>query len=284
MEILINHKNADIILDTEKTLADVLSGIDQWISPAGNRIQGLTMDGINITDNLGDFFDKNVNDIKKLDILVCPWSSLVEEALTALLETCYAHEKAAYGEREDIVSAWGKSAAAVFLSQDIPDIGMLAGCAFAGEGISTRELFLLAEERLREVVEPEREISASLTLVEEAAGRMEDLPLDIQTGRDKRAAETIQRFSGIAEKLFRIYFVMSHGRLSPDTFIINKLPAHSFIDEFSAALKELSMAYENRDIVLAGDIAEYELAPRLKNFYNALRAFTESPSPLITAS
>jgi hypothetical protein len=36
-----------------------------------------------------------------------------------------------------------------------------------------------------------------------------------------------------------------------------------YIDEFSTALKELASAYENNDTVLVGDLAEYELSPRL---------------------
>ena len=56
-----------------------------------------------------------------------------------------------------------------------------------------------------------------------------------------------------------------------ETFVIDGLPARVFIEEFNAAPRELSEAYENRDTVLAGDIAEYELAPRLLKFFATLK-------------
>jgi hypothetical protein len=42
------------------------------------------------------------------------------------------------------------------------------------------------------------------------------------------------------------------------------------MEEFGAALKELLAAYEVRDAVLVGDLAEYELAPRLRGLYAAI--------------
>ena len=106
---------------------------------------------------------------------------------------------------------------------------------------------------------------------------MEELPLDIQTGRNQRAAETMQLFSGAASKLFRIFFMYKSEGLSIDTFMIGEFPARIFIDEFNAALKELSAAYENRDTVLVGDLAEYELSPRLLKFFSAVKSFSSSP-------
>jgi hypothetical protein len=43
------------------------------------------------------------------------------------------------------------------------------------------------------------------------------------------------------------------------------------VEEFNSTLKELFSAYENRDTVLVGDIAEYELAPRLLKLFSAMK-------------
>jgi hypothetical protein len=110
------------------------------------------------------------------------------------------------------------------------------------------------------------------------AERMEELPLDIQTGKNQRAAETVQLFSGVSAKLFRIFFMFKSEGLSADTFFIDDLSARMFIDELNAVLSELSTAYENRDTVLVGDLAEYELSPRLLKFFSALKNFSSSPS------
>ena len=284
MDILINGKAADITLDTEKTLGDVLTGIELWISPTGNRINGITLDGKPILDNLAEVSPQAVREIKKLEIFVTPWRELAAEALISLLETCNRYGNAAFEDRPQIAAGWEKSAAARFSKSDISDIAFLAERTLSGEGLSPGELSLLIDERLREIYDPGRETLSARPLVEAIVQRMEELPLDIQTGKDQRAAETVQLFSRMGEKLFRIFFLLESEGLSPDTFIIDSVPAQSFINDFNSALKELSAAYENRDIVLAGDIAEYELAPRLFKFFSALKELAESDSALMPES
>jgi hypothetical protein len=100
---------------------------------------------------------------------------------------------------------------------------------------------------------------------------MEDLPLDIQTGKDARAAETVQIFSTVTEKLLRIFALLKLEGFITDTLVIDAMPFDAFIDNFNAALKEMLAAYEIKDAVLAGDLAEYELAPRLRSFYAAIK-------------
>jgi hypothetical protein len=131
---------------------------------------------------------------------------------------------------------------------------------------------VLLEERLRELRSPLEELSGIAALVEGTAQRLEDLPLDIQTGKDSRAAETVQLFSTVTEKLLRLFSLLKLEGFIADTLVIDAKPFDAFIGDFSAALKELLAAYEARDAVLVGDLAEYELAPRLRTLYSALQA------------
>jgi len=278
MNICINNKPIDITLDTEKTLGDVLSGIEHWISLSGNRIQGISVNGQALgEDALSASFGMDVKDIRNLDIAVSSYRELAAEALNILHETCILYGNAAFDERAQIAKTWEMSAAARFLQADISGIYDLANSALLGEGLSAQELTVIVEERLREIAGPGHEISGCEALVKTIAVRMEELPLDIQTGKDQRAAETIQYFSRTGEKLFRIYFILQKEGLSPETFTVDGLPVRTFIEEFNAALNELSAAYENRDTVLVGDLSEYELAPRLLKFFSALKNFSEMP-------
>jgi len=282
MDISINHKPADITLDTEKTLGEVLSGIEAWISPTRNRIRRISADGEVLEDEtLAEAFSRDINDIKKLDIVVTPWRDLAAEALEVLLDTCKFYMDAPFSGRAQVNARWEESAAARFMASDISDLYNLAGATLLGEGLSASDLCILIEERLREISDPRQETTACETLVKTIAERMGELPLDIQTGKDQRAAETVQLFARTGEKLFRILFVLELEGLSLDNFIIDTFPARVFIDEFNVALKELSAAFENRDTVLVGDIAEYELSPRLLKFYEALRNITESYSSVM---
>jgi len=283
MNIFINEKAADITLDTEKNLGDVLSGIEMWIAPSRNRIKGIKIDGkILGEEELQGSFRIDIKDIKKLDITVASYRELAAEALGRLLETCADYENAAFADRQRISTGWETGAAARFLASDVPDIYALARRTLAGEGFSPAELAFLIDERLREFTDPAGEIGGSSVLAETIAGRLEALSLDMQTGREKRASETVQLFSGMGEKLLRIFFIFESEGLNPEIFAIDGLPVKTFLDEFNAALKELSAAYENKDTVLAGDIAEYELAPRLRKLHAALTHAAATGFPVIT--
>jgi hypothetical protein len=155
-----------------------------------------------------------------------------------------------------------------------------AARSLAGEGLSPGDLSLLVTERLQELEAPGEELNRTEGLVSAVARRLEDLPLDIQTGKDGRAAETMQLFSRTAEKLFRLLFILKTSGLLLETLVIDGRNVKDFMTEFDSALKELNAAYENRDAVLIGDLSEYELAPRLITFFTALkdssdRALTE---------
>ena len=280
MEITIDGKSPDITLDTEKTIGDVLSGIEQWLALTGNRIKEIRINGESSGDDLAESFAREIKDVKKLELTLSYWRELAAEALTALLENCALYGNADFAARPQIVYSWENSAARRFLASDISDMEKLAAGAFSGEGLSPQDLAVLVEERLREIADPGPEIGRSEALVKSISQRMEELPLDIQTGKDQRAAETVQLFTGIGEKLFRVFFVYKSEGLSTETFIIDGMPARTFVDEFNAALRELSAAYENRDSVLAGDIAEYELAPRLMKFFSALNNISKSGFPV----
>jgi hypothetical protein len=149
------------------------------------------------------------------------------------------------------------------------DLYTLADKTFSGEGLGPRDLQKVIRERLRELEDPRREIAASGPLVEAVAGRLEDLPLDIQTGKDGRAAETVQLFSSVAGKLFRLLGLLKLEGYSPETLTVDGVPIFEYVGEFESALKELAAAYEAKDAVLVGDLAEYELAPRLLKFHSA---------------
>jgi hypothetical protein len=285
MNIYINDKPAEITLDTEKTLGDVMSGIEQWLSPSGNRILKMSVNGREISgENLPDTFCKNIVDIEKLEVFVSSWRELAAEALEVLYDTCTLYRDAPFDKRGNIFAEWEKSSASRFINSDFSDIFGLAKAALSGEGLSAADFIIILEERLREIADPRQETDGSETLVKTIFESMENFPLDMQTGKDQHAAETVQLFSQMSEKLFRILQIYKSEGLSMETFIIDKLPVKLFVEEFNAALRELSLAYENRDTVLAGDIAEYELAPRFLNFFTALKNAPNSGCTVVSGA
>ncbi|MDR3341842.1 MAG: hypothetical protein LBT14_03470 [Treponema sp.] len=271
MDISINGKPADITLESEKTVGDILSGIEGWLEGSEHRIGGLRIDGETIdVGALAESFTLDIDHIKALDIKIISWPELAMEALLNAQEELKFYENASFEDQCRIRSGWEYQVAAGFLSEQIPDMGECIGKTLDGAGFTPEETSHLIDERIRELEDPSGELNAIGSLVTGITGRLEDLPLDIQTGKDGRAAETVQLFSHITEKLFRILHVLTFRGLALDAISIDTVPMHSFIEEFSASLKELVGAYEAKDVVLVGDLAEYELAPRLLKFYTAL--------------
>jgi hypothetical protein len=155
------------------------------------------------------------------------------------------------------------------LVQNGPETYSDAGRPSAGDGISASLILSLIDERIREIGDPVGEFVRIGSLVAGIGERLEELPLDIQTGKDGRAVETVTLFSNAAEKLFRLHFIFQSRGKFIDT--INSVPVNDFFEDFNTALKELLAAFTGKDSVLVGDLAEYELAPRLRAFYAALK-------------
>jgi len=272
MHIFINENPAEITLDTEKTLGEVISGIENWISKTGNRIQRILTDGKEVSgEDLSQAFETPLDSVEKLEIFVSSFRELATEALEILHQTCVAYTQSSFEERSGIFTFWGESSSARFLNTDIPDIYHLATLSLSGNGLSAADLTLIIEERLREFRDPLQEILKSESQVNAISARMEELPLDLQTGKDQRAAETIQLFSQMGEKLFRILLIFKSEGLSPETVLVDEIPVKTFVEDFSKSLVELIKAYENNDTVLAGDISEYELAPAIVKFFTSLK-------------
>jgi hypothetical protein len=107
---------------------------------------------------------------------------------------------------------------------------------------------------------------------------LEDFPLDTQTGKDKRAHETIELFSSTLEKLLRLIPLLRLRGVDLELLTLGDSQFKAFMEELDLALRELLAAYEAKDTVLVGDLTEYELAPRLRTLYTALSG--KGPTPV----
>jgi hypothetical protein len=270
MNISINGKAADITLEKEKTLGEVLAGLECWIRDSGQRLSGLEVDGEKVDSlSLESFFEREVEGIGALNLSTSSWAALAAEALDYLCGEAEKFRDCSFEERAALKHNWEQSPGAGFLSEYMRDLYVLAEETFSGQGMDPRELQKIIRERLREIEDPRRESAVSAPLVEAAAARLEELPLDIQTGKDGRAAETVQLFSTIAGKLLRILGLLKLEGYSPETLTIEGVPVFEYVGEFESVLKDLAAAYEAKDAVLVGDLAEYELAPRLLKLHSA---------------
>ena len=57
MQIRINDRIADVTLENEKTVGEIIANIEQWLASGGHRLSGISIDGNSVhPSGLDDFF------------------------------------------------------------------------------------------------------------------------------------------------------------------------------------------------------------------------------------
>ena len=269
MEIRINGKTADITLDHEKTVGEIIAGLENHLAVCGHRLSGLSIDGQTVSlSSIEDAFLREIDIVNILDLYTHSLAELFVLTLLDLMSDIDEYEALNLEDKNKFYENWKERAGAKFTAEQMPELFSLYANAFCGGGMDVRILRSITEERLREVKEPAQELEKIQPHIEEACARLVDLPLDIQTGKDRQAAETIQYFTGITEKIFRIYRQLEIQGIIQTAE--DEKTAVQFIEDFSLTVRDFLQAYEKQDTVLVGDLAEYEIAPRLGELYNAV--------------
>jgi hypothetical protein len=271
MKIKINGVDADIKPENEKTVGEILSALDAWLAGTGHRLSGLNIDGKAVgAQEMELSFSRGIETIHTIDIYTISLPQLVAESLIQTMRDIEEFQEAGFDEKAGFSEKWKTSPQGCLLAEQYHELFDWTTKAFSGEGCSPQVLHALFEERLRELRDPAGEMSRTAQLVDDICVRLAEFPLDIQTGKDARAAETVNVFSGIAEKIFRVYHTLKIEGFPVAEITVDNMPINDYITEFSKALKELLDAYERRDTVLIGDLAEYEMAPRLRGLHTAV--------------
>jgi len=272
MDIKINDMALDISLENENTLGDVLAGLEQWLSNSGHRISELKIDGQAVTSSmLEEAFKKDVKTIKSIDIYTNVIAELSAASLLNLIEDIKEFEALSFEDKSKYCEKWQETATAQFIFAELPDLYAFCRNVFSNGDVTPQTLLSITEEIQREVNDPKTELVNLEPILNEICIRLTDLPLDIQTGKDARAAQTIQLFSAVTEKIFRIIKQLNtQGYLSPDIPQTDNKSLTELMSYFSNILKELLEAYEKNDSVLVGDLTEYEASPKIKELYKAI--------------
>ena len=269
MDITINGKATDITLENEKNLGEVIANLEQWLVSLGHRLSAISIDGETVQLSLvEEIFSRDVNGVKSLDLKTSSIAQLSAESLLTILADIKDYESLENQDKKNYLAVWKQTPQANYTSENMSDLYNVLTNAFAGVGLSTQDIFSITEERLREVKDPQKEFKNLKPLLDETCSRLTELSLDVQTGKDTRAAQTIQLFSGVTEKMLRTINQLDvQGYLSKNEGA--EKPFTQIIDELGKLVKELYDAYERHDTVLVGDIAEYEAADKLQELYAA---------------
>jgi hypothetical protein len=261
MIIIIDGNVADISFENEKTLFDVLAGLDRWARDSGFCLVRASADGSDWGDT-DAFFHREIKETQELIVETAPFPVFYREALELLNDTLRRWTESEASGRAAIEETWRKTPAASFLAEYD---ALLLHYVFSGDTL--KQAALMVRERIKEAEDPAAVFLAIEDSLNGEAERMVDLPLDLQTGNDRRASETIERFSDFTQRILRLFMLLKCA-------IIEKTNDGdlALLDEFNSALREFLSAYENKDMVLTGDLAEYEIAPRIKNIYAMIKS------------
>jgi hypothetical protein len=278
MKIRINAQEADVTIENEKTLGEVISNMALWLESSGHRLSGVSVDGEPVHYSLlNGLFSKEITGVELLDLYTSSLAELTAESLLSLRADAEIFEKLDFNERKIFYTSWKESAQANFISEQMPDLYSAFVNSFQKSEVNAGVVLSMTEERLREVKEPVNEAAKIQPLLEETCERLVNLALDIQTGKDSHAAQTIQLFSGISEKIIRIIKQLdTQGFMSVEAD--GEKPLTLLMNEFGNLIKELLDAYEKHDTVLVGDIAEYEAAPKLQELYSSIIKNSRQPA------
>lgn len=120
----------------------------------------------------------------------------------------------------------------------------------------------------------ENDIKASFIklteLFNELAQKMEQIPIELQNGKNIEASNSIKQ---LADAIDQFCHIATLASLFPETFNNSSIENMNFSDffaDFSPILKDFEEALQNNDTVMIGDLAEYEICPRLLQISNFL--------------
>jgi len=269
MTIKINGKPLDYTLTNEKTLIEIVAGLEQWLSNSGHRMSEMSVDGQDVNASMvEEIFKKDIKTIKCIEVCTNSVAELTTACILNLKRDIDEYEKLNFDEKAKFFENWKESGQAQYISEEMPELYSYFTDTFSGGNVSITTLRSITEEVQREVNEPVKELEKLEPILIEICEKLVNLPLNIQTGKDLLAATTIELFSSITEKIIRIFY-----QLNIQGYLLQmdkaKTIAHDFIN-FKDILTNLLEAYEKHDTIIIGDLAEYEAAPKLKELYFAI--------------
>ncbi len=186
MEIFINSQKADITLDNEKKLGEVLSALETEFSKHNaTTVTIFVNENIVSAQDFEKYTELPVDEVNKLE-------------LTTVAQ-------------EDIINSF----------------------------IEIGKIFSVLSEELKQIA------------------------LQFQSGKDINAVNTVKK---LADSIDMFCHVTTLSSLFPNKFndlLIDGKKISEFFEDFSSILTEFEQALQDSDSVLVGDLAEYEISPRL---------------------
>ncbi len=147
-----------------------------------------------------------------------------------------------------------------------------------GESVSPDVFESILDKPLEEKTSIELTVLTKSQIIESLKGiseeilqlKLEDIPVLLQGGKDKEVASIIDKLANDCDVFFHTATMSS---LFPEVYGKLTIGGETFIDffkDFLPILSDFKDAMEANDTVTVGDLAEYEIEPRLKAVTQAI--------------
>jgi len=300
MNILVNGEPLDIETKPGATLGEVLAQADDLIEKSGSIIVGLKVDGMEIgAEDYAQAAARPADGSASVEIGIESGREVRMRTIGTFLELLGLASRAAESGQASAADwrALREGAAEIrdafsglFSADELSFVKRFsevlegspapAGDDGAGAIPSAAARAAIAEEagrassvfgeRLAELRDPVAEMRSAGTLFDARAKDLADLPVLLQTGKEDGAMKTVLYFIEVFNKVIRLIPELRQAGVDLDAFQIEGQGLAEFYGAFNGVLRDLTDAFEHKDAVLIGDLAEYEILPRMRSFFAAM--------------
>ncbi len=284
MRLTINGEQVSYSLESERTLGDVVRGVQSWLAASGFLVTGLEVDGRDLLQSpqqgwgpleLTGVTELRVSVTHTGDMRIEHWRTL-HAWFGMLREEMGASTSGAGGGSEgdaleELLTGLPQTLESFSANPFLPpgsDLARRFGALFGEAGAGAvrawpsdkraeaaallAELTARIESRLADALHPEEALARSARALKELRAGLSEVSVLLQTGRDRQAMDVVIGFTDAAQALIDVL-----PFLAPDA------ERARLISDLTPVLRQLAAAFDTRDAILIGDLLEYEIAPRM---------------------
>ncbi len=272
MKLTINGDAVAFDLEDERTLGEVAAAVGQWLAAAGFTAVGLSADGEDLPlAPDAAWHARPVDGIDAVAVEARHAGELRREHWITAAGVLDTLARTLEGGDGEVFTAADEAVAALRLNPAGPDAASVAARlaeALAGSAAAdirawpaerraaaaglARELAGRLADLAARTADPLAAVAESAAAVARLVPGLAGIAVQLQTGRDREAMAAV---TDLCDALQRLLPLIPFLPRDPDR--------ERLVAELNAALRDLAAAFEAKDTILLGDLAEYEVAPRL---------------------
>ncbi|PIE04723.1 MAG: hypothetical protein CSA76_02780 [Spirochaetales bacterium] len=287
MKISINGSPVDFTLEKEQTAEDILTGMSSWLEDRGMLVAGIQLNGEAVSLDGAEWKKNMVESIDTMEFQVMDhrearasqlqtardFFTLMNQAAASSDSTALEELAAGYEDVKKLLphllSEGTVPADPNMLDSSLANAGFPPSggksCNFDSIASDTGRMALILDARFQETASPQKTARSTVSTLVSIAENLEDVAVQLQTGKDKEAMKTIVVLSEMLQSLMR-----SLSWLPPSD------KSREIISDMNSVLYELEEALKASDTVLIGDLLEYEIKPQLLELPGRLDAAGET--------